>query len=516
MSDFLADMTNRSHDRLAALLSTTSRDALTAAALASAPPLPLRRIASSFIAIAEVKRASPSLGVLAPGPETDAVAFVVNQATAYARHGAAAVSVLTEPSAFGGDLEHARVAARELRPLGVPVMRKDFLVDPAQVYESRLAGCSGVLIIIRMLKDDVLRAMLEAARACDLFVLLEAFDEQDLARARTVLAHAPHARVATSQATNPSSPPPVLVGLNTRDLETLAVNPHALSLSSDHFPPGFLRIAESGMHTPQDVRAAAALGYQGVLVGTSLMRSGDPGALLDAMIAAGSEPIALVVTSSPPSAAPSRTRVKVCGLSSNAHVDAAIDAGADAIGLVMVESPRRVGLLFVTETRRRLPVFVQLVLVHRDDAILDPELSDVSPALIRTTYQRDSAAALRHSSPVLDACTIPVLRFGTTSFQSDLAACAPRFHTLLIEGPRSGVGEAVDWHAIAPIARAYRVILAGGLTPDNVGEAIRIVRPFAVDVSSGVESAPGIKDPSKIAAFLNAVRAADAAIATPS
>ncbi len=528
MSGFLQKMEYGSRRRLEALFEVMPSDTLRERALASAPPLPLRRIVSSFITIAEVKLASPSVGILAPdgilaaGSDADAAAYVVKQATIYAEHGASAVSVLTEPTAFGGDIEHARAAAAALRPRGVPVMRKDFLIDPAQVYEARIAGCSGVLLILRMLDDHRLDVMLEAARDCDLFVLLEAFDEVDLARARRLLADARHTRwpalsesggLAPEQARNPAAPAPVLVGLNRRDLDTLGVSaPHALSVTPGHFPLGFLRIAESGMSTPSDVRDAAARGYHGVLVGTALMRSDEPGALLNRMIEAGSHPepqLAITPTTRTP---PSRTRVKICGLTTHADVDAAVNAGADAIGLVMVESVRNASLAFLCETVQRLPAFVQPVAVYRDqDQMFGTDVFEFGDGMIRQMFQRDAAAALMSESHMLDERTIPVLRLSTPSFNEELAACATRFHTLLIEGPRSGVGETVDWHAVAPLARTHRVILAGGLTPENVGEAIRIVRPFAVDVSSGVESSPGVKDPAKIAAFLAAVRAADAA-----
>jgi indole-3-glycerol phosphate synthase len=509
MSGFLEKMEYASRRRLEALFAVMPSDSLRERALASTPPLPLRRIASSFIAIAEVKRSSPSVGMLASGSDADAAAFVVKQALTYANHGASAVSVLTEPTAFGGDLEHARAAAASLRPRGVPVMRKDFLIDPAQVYEARIAGCSGVLLILRMLDERRLDLMLAAARECDLFVLLEAFDLSDLGRARAVLAAvAAPAPNAPLPASKPPKSAPVMVGLNSRDLETLAVSRHALSISPGHFPLGFLRIAESGMNTPSDVRDAASLGYHGVLVGSALMRSEDPGALLERMIEAGSHPEARLTISPTPLAPPARTRVKICGLTTQNDVDAAVNAGADAIGLVMTESVRRVSTPFFIETLLKLPAFVQFVEVYRDEE-LNTTMPEFDESLARQTYQRDARAALDSWGHMLDQCTIPVLRLGTPSFHEELEACATRFHTLLIEGPRSGVGETVDWHAVAPIARKHRIILAGGLTPENVGDAIRIVRPYAVDVSSGVESSPGVKDPTKIAAFIAAVRAAD-------
>ncbi len=496
MSGFLSDMATRSRERADALLRSRPLASLRAAALASALPVPLRRVDGGFIVIAEVKRASPSAGVIAREIDGDASAFVAAQAQTYAQHGASCVSVLTEPSAFEGDLAHAASAARAIRPHGVPVMRKDFLVDPAQVYEARAAGCSGVLLIVRMLSDEDLSVMLRAVDECALFVLLEAFDAADLARARSTLAGADCTRR-------------VLVGLNTRDLATLAVNPASLSISDDQFPPGFPRIAESGMLTPDDVRTAAELGYQGVLVGTALMRTADPGTLLESMVRAGRDDHR-AITHAPLENA--RTRVKVCGLTTLDHAQSVARAGSDAIGCVMVESPRRVTPAFAAQIASTLPPFVQPVLVFRDEA-LDATALGLHDELSRFMLQRNASAAIREQQGSLDQRTIPVLRLGTPSLHAELEACATRFHTLLIEGPRSGVGETVDWHAVAPIARTHRIILAGGLTPENVGEAIRIVRPYAVDVSSGVESSPGVKDPIKIAAFLAAVHAADAAAA---
>src|SRR5690606_28046720 len=155
-------------------------------------------------------------------------------------------------------------------------MRKDFLVSPRQVLEARAAGAGGVLLIVAMLDDAALGEMLAAAREQGLFVLLEAFDEPDLERAAALLAGG----------TTPGDAL-VLVGVNSRDLRTLAVDPERLARLAPRLPAGIAAVAESGLHTPADAATAAALGYRLALVGTALMRAADPARLAADMLAAG-------------------------------------------------------------------------------------------------------------------------------------------------------------------------------------------------------------------------------------
>ncbi|WP_206202538.1 indole-3-glycerol-phosphate synthase [Thioalkalivibrio sp. XN279] len=263
---FLAQMAQGSAERVRVARAASGEAALLAACRAR--PAPPRLVLAGFDLIAEIKRHSPAEGAL--GPATDVVA----RARAYADAGAAAVSVLTEPERFGGSLDDLSAATRALEGSAVPVMRKDFLVDPWQVLEARAAGAGGVLLIIAMLNDVVLAEMLAAAREHGLFVLLEAFDEADLERAGPCLAGA----TATA---------PVLVGVNSRDLRTLAVDPARLARLAPRLPPGVPAVAESGLHTAADAAEAAALGYRLALVGTALMRAQDPGALVGVMLAAG-------------------------------------------------------------------------------------------------------------------------------------------------------------------------------------------------------------------------------------
>jgi indole-3-glycerol phosphate synthase len=187
--------------------------------------------------------------------------------TAYARGGAAAVSVLTEPSRFDGSLQHLRQAAEVLAPLGVPAMRKDFLVDAYQVLEARAAGAGGVLVILRMLPAPRIVELLDVAADHGLFVLLEAFDAADLDLARQVLS--PRRR-----------PDVVLIGINSRDLQSLEVVQQRFSALAKLLPNLWPCVAESGVATPTDALLMRRLGYRLALIGTALMGTDEPTALL--------------------------------------------------------------------------------------------------------------------------------------------------------------------------------------------------------------------------------------------
>ncbi len=174
MTGFLDSMAESSRARVREAMAREPLAVLRTRAL-EVPPAPPLRHDHVFDLIAEFKLRSPSLGPL--GGSGDEVAA---QVTAYATAGAAAVSVLTEPTRFGGRLEHLAAAAAVLRPIGVPAMRKDFLVDPWQLVEARAAGAGGALLILRMLSREQLDEMLDCARELGLFVLVEAFDAGDV------------------------------------------------------------------------------------------------------------------------------------------------------------------------------------------------------------------------------------------------------------------------------------------------------------------------------------------------
>ena len=266
MSGFLEQMAAASRARVERARAAVPEAALRAQALAAPrpPPLPSR---GRFEIIAELTLRSPAAGALAR-TEFDRTA----QLDAYARGGAAAVSVLTEPAQFHGRLEHLEEAASRLGPAGCHAMRKDFLVDPYQVLEARAAGAGGVLVIVTMLDDAAVGALVDCAAEHGLFVLLEGFDRADLER---IAAHGE--RTDTR----------ILGGVNCRDLRTLAVDFERFEALAPHLPRGLPTVAESGIGSEQDVRRVAALGYELALIGSALMSAGDPRATLERFLAAG-------------------------------------------------------------------------------------------------------------------------------------------------------------------------------------------------------------------------------------
>jgi indole-3-glycerol phosphate synthase len=265
--DFLQLMAASSRERVRAARAACPEAALLARARDTPAPPSLRLAPGSFDLIAELKLRSPAAGRL-KGPGEDVAARV----RSYARAGAAAVSILTEPSRFDGSLEHLRVAAQALSPVGVPAMRKDFLIDAYQVIEARAAGAGGVLVILRMLPEAEIEALVAQARALGLFVLLEAFDETDLERMRGLL------RRLGSEG--------LLAGVNSRDLATLQVVPSRLEQLARHLPASVPRVAESGVGSAEDAHRVAQAGYDLALVGSALMSGEDPAALASAMLSA--------------------------------------------------------------------------------------------------------------------------------------------------------------------------------------------------------------------------------------
>jgi len=203
------------------------------------------------------------------------------QARRYVAGGAAAISVLTEPSRFAGSLQHLAEVVAAVPD--TPVMRKDFLVAPEQIVEARCAGASGVLLIATMLQDTQLAEMLECAFAHNMFVLLESFDAEDFARSARLLDSPVHQERATRGQ--------LLLGINARNLRTLAVDNARLEKLAPQLPRAPC-VAESGLRSAEDAATVAALGYRLALVGSALMRSSDPAQLVADMRAAGRARIA--------------------------------------------------------------------------------------------------------------------------------------------------------------------------------------------------------------------------------
>jgi indole-3-glycerol phosphate synthase len=209
--------------------------------------------------IAECKRRSPSRGVLVERYDPAAIA------RAYAAAGAAAISVLTEPTFFDGALDHLSAARAAV---ALPVLRKDFVVTPFQVRETRAAGADAVLLIVAALDQAALVALMEEAEACGVAALVEVHDAEEIDRALDAGA--------------------TLVGVNSRNLRTLEVQTDRFDELAALLPTGVIAVAESGLRSPGELARLAAFRYDAFLIGERLVTAPDPGAALRQLIESSS------------------------------------------------------------------------------------------------------------------------------------------------------------------------------------------------------------------------------------
>jgi len=469
------------------------------AAAAAAPPRDavLRFARPGLALIAEVKRASPSAGqIVAAGDDP------VARARAYAAGGAAAISVLCERHWFGGsiaDLGAVRAA------VSVPVLAKEFVVDPRQLPQLRAAGADMVLLLASLHPAARLARFVEIALDLGLEPLVEAHDERELERALSTRAR--------------------LIGLNNRDLRTLAVDPEQAVRLRELVPGDRLVVAESGVREPAMVAGWRALGFDAVLVGEALMRAADPAAAAAGFVHAGRLPEDLAAADRAPF-------VKICGVSDAAGVMAALAAGADAIGLNVVPgTPRELELAEAAELARLARSGGQqagrprIVAITADAgserlaeivAALDPDVIQLSgdepPALVgsigRPAWKSLRLPAQASGDLALEAGAI------VARGQAYLDAGAERILLDTAGGPHpGGTGTRSSAPLAAAVARALPVILAGGLDPANVRAALLAIPAIGVDVASGVE-APRVagrrpaKDPVRVVLFAKRARAA--------
>lgn len=263
MATYLDTLLGTARDRVAAVRDAGEAPGVRAAADALAAQASPRRLRSALgrpgvAVIAEVKRASPSKGDLAPGIDA------VTQAQRYLDGGAAAISVLTEPSRFKGnlaDLNDITVST------GAIALRKDFVVDELMIHEAVIAGASGVLLIVAALTDDELAAMHAEATRLHLDVLVEVHGEGEVERALAVGAD--------------------IIGVNARNLATFELDRDAFGRIRAGLPSGVLAVAESGVRGPEDVHRARDEGADAVLVGEFVITSADPTTTVAALVAAG-------------------------------------------------------------------------------------------------------------------------------------------------------------------------------------------------------------------------------------
>ncbi len=400
----------------------------------------------------------------------------------YEAGGAACLSVLTDQEFFGGspaDLRAARSAC------ALPVLRKDFTVGALDVCDARAMGADAVLLIVAALDDTELASLLELARIPRLDALVEVHDDAELDRALAAGAD--------------------LVGVNQRDLRTFEVDhERALRLAS-RLPDGIVAVAESGIRDAGDVRRLAAAGYDAVLVGETLVGASDREAAVSGMLERSGDHGPAPwrdhpVTGSEPDEGPG-IFVKICGITSEADALLAVGMGASAVGFVFAPSPRQMAPSAVADIVKRLPHETVTVGVFRDEA--PRRVIEIANQIGLRAVQLHGVESAEDTRWVADRAnwTIKAFPAGHRNIERFSGYGA---QTLLIDGANPGSGELFDWRLAEGVVDPTRLMVSGGLRPDNVGGAIAHLHPWGVDVSSGVESSPGVKDPGKLREFIAA------------
>ena len=439
-----------------------------------------------FNFICEVKKASPSKGIIAEHfPYLDI-------AKEYEVAGAAAISVLTEPDFFKGDKKYLQEIASTVK---IPVLRKDFIIDEYQIYQAKLWGASAILLICACLDVPTLTKFRELADSLGLSSLVEAHDEHEVQMAIDCGAR--------------------IIGVNNRNLKDFTVDVQNSVRLRNLVEDDVIFVSESGLETPEDIQVLRDNNIGVALMGETFMRSPNK-----------VEKLAYLY--GPTYYTP---KVKMCGISKVETIPAIVDAKPDYMGLVFAPSKRQV----TVEQAKTLveELYKQNVVGNNSEAEQTEPVTSLDTAssetiktvgvFVNETIENLLKIAEEVKLDVIqlhgdeDESFIQILKEQSNvevwkAVQVRSAADAEKWidssaDMLLFDAyhkdERGGTGEVFDWSALDEFERPF--MLAGGIDSTNVARAIRTVRPYGIDISSGIET-EGVKDNEKMKAFTNIVR----------
>ena len=423
-----------------------------------------------FNFICEVKKASPSKGIIADHfPYLDI-------AKEYEVAGAAAISVLTEPDFFKGDKKYLQEIASTVK---TPVLRKDFIIDEYQIYQAKVWGASAILLICACLDVPTLTKFRELADSLGLSSLVEAHDEEEVQMAIDCGAR--------------------IIGVNNRNLKDFTVDVQNSVRLRNLVQDDVIFVSESGLETPEDIQVLRDNDIGVALMGETFMRSPNK-----------VEKLAYLY--GPTYYTP---KVKMCGISNVETIPAIVDAKPDYMGLVFAPSKRQVtveqaktlveelhkqyAVRYNSETIKTVGVFVnetvENLLKIAEEVKLDViQLhGDEDEAFIQSLKERTNVEVWKAVQVRSAADAEKWIDSGADMLLFDA------YH----KDERGGTGEVFDWSSLDEFERPF--MLAGGIDSTNVARAIRTVRPYGLDISSGIET-EGVKDNEKMKAFTNIVR----------
>ena len=434
-----------------------------------------------FNFICEVKKASPSKGIIAEHfPYLDI-------AKEYEVAGAAAISVLTEPDFFKGDKKYLQEIASTVK---IPVLRKDFIIDEYQIYQAKVWGASAILLICACLDVPTLTKFRELADSLGLSSLVEAHDEAEVQMAIDCGAR--------------------IIGVNNRNLKDFTVDVQNSVRLRNLVEDDVIFVSESGLETSEDIQVLRDNNIGVALMGETFMRSPNK-----------VEKLAYLY--GPTYYTP---KIKMCGISKVETIPAVVEAQPDYMGLVFAPSKRQVTVeqakILVEELHKQygnrysrdevqcsndvVQEFIKTVGIFVNETLdnLVTIATEVNLDAVQLHGDEDEAfiQSLKERTNVEVWKAVQVRSAADAEKWIDSSADMLLFDAYH-KDERGGTGEVFDWSSLDEFERPF--MLAGGIDSTNVARAIRTVRPYGIDISSGIET-EGVKDDEKIKAFTNIVR----------
>ena len=423
-----------------------------------------------FNFICEVKKASPSKGIIAEHFP------YLHIAKEYEMAGAAAISVLTEPDFFKGDKKYLQEIASTVK---IPVLRKDFIIDEYQIYQAKVWGASAILLICACLDVPTLTKFRELADSLGLSSLVEAHDEKEVQMAIDCGAR--------------------IIGVNNRNLKDFTVDVQNSVRLRNLVQDDVIFVSESGLETPEDIQVLRDNNIGVALMGETFMRSPNK-----------VEKLAYLY--GPTYYTP---KVKMCGISKVETIPAVVEAKPDYMGLVFAPSKRQVT---VEQAKILIEELHKQCINHYDTKVVKTVgvfVNETLDNLVRIADTANLDAVQLHGDE--DEAFIQSLKERTNvevwkAIQIRTAADTEKWidssaDMLLFDAyhkhERGGTGEVFDWSSLDAFERPF--MLAGGIDSTNVARAIRTVRSYGIDISSGIET-NGVKDDEKITAFTKIVK----------
>ena len=430
-----------------------------------------------FNFICEVKKASPSKGIIAEHfPYLDI-------AKEYEVAGAAAISVLTEPDFFKGDKKYLQEIAGTVK---IPVLRKDFIIDEYQIYQAKVWGASAILLICACLDVPTLTKFRELADSLGLSSLVEAHDEKEVQMAIDCGAR--------------------IIGVNNRNLKDFTVDVQNSVRLRNLVQDDVIFVSESGLETPEDIQVLRDNNIGVALMGETFMRSPNK-----------VEKLAYLY--GPTYYTP---KVKMCGISKVETIPAVVEAKPDYMGLVFAPSKRQVTVdqakILVEELHRGYAKKYGSDTEHdKNDTIktVGVFVNETVDNLVTIANEANLDAVQLHGDEdetfiqsLKERTNVEVWKAVQIRSAADAEAWIDSSADMLLfdayhKDERGGTGEVFDWSSLDAFERPF--MLAGGIDSTNVARAIRTVRPYGIDTSSGIET-NGVKDDEKITAFTKIVK----------